>query len=245
MRTLIIDSSTMSLSMALMEEKTLITEITTNTKIQHSAQMMPLIETMFKTVKWKPDMLQRIVVTKGPGSYTGLRIGVTAAKTLAQTLNIALYSVSSLQALAVNAEKAHHYILPFIDARRGTVYGAGYKRDNSGDWEEIGAIGHYEFGDWLSKIASLNLTDKLYFISPDSANFTAEIVHKFGAQAVIAPDSSSLIRASQLSKLPLRLEDADTFIPEYAKLAEAEENWRMQNQDKVNIAEEDYVERTN
>lgn len=245
MRTLVIDSSTMSLSIALLDGTKLISEFTTNTKIQHSTQMMPLIDTMFNTVKWLPESLERIIVTKGPGSYTGLRIGVTAAKTLARALNIPLYSVSSLEALAINADPAYCHVFPFIDARRETVFAAAFARQSFQKWRTVGSVGHYDFSDWLEQIAALNLTDKLYFISPDWQGFENQINEKFGSQAIIAPEINSLIKAGRLAALPLNEEDIDTFIPDYAKLAEAEENWRAQNQDKVSLTGEDYIERTN
>lgn len=243
MRSLIIDSSTASLSLALMADNKLISEMTTNTKIQHSTQLMPLIQTMFETVKWLPDTIERIIVTRGPGSYTGLRIGTTAAKTLAYTLNAPLYSVSSLQAIAVNAESTFKYVFPFINARRGTVFATEYEHTSTNGWSEIGETAHYQFSDWLEHIAKLKLTGPLYFISPDYDLFAEEIIEKFGQQAIIANEANSLIKASRLILAPLVEVDVDTFVPEYAKLAEAEEKWREKNQDKL-AHEASYIERT-
>ena len=77
-----------------------------------------------------PQQLERIAVAQGPGSYTGLRIGVTTAKTLADTLHIPLVGVSSLKNIAANCVGVLKVIVPLFDARRNNVYAGGYR------WQE-------------------------------------------------------------------------------------------------------------
>lgn len=88
---------------------------------------MPLIEWLLQQAQLKPKDLDEIIVTEGPGSYTGLRIGVTTAKTLAYTLNIRLYGVSSLKAIAAQIQYSDAYIIPVINARRQHVYAGVYQ----------------------------------------------------------------------------------------------------------------------
>ena len=99
MKVLAFDTSSKALSVALLEEENRLAELTLTIKKNHSITLMPTIEFLMTSIDWKPTDLDRIVVAEGPGSYTGLRIAVATAKTLAQTLKIDLVGVSSLLAL--------------------------------------------------------------------------------------------------------------------------------------------------
>lgn len=90
MRILAIDTSNQTLSVAVMEENRILGEYTSTTKKNHSMTLMPAVTELMKASQLKPTDLDRIVVAQGPGSYTGLRIGVTTAKTLAYTLKRSL-----------------------------------------------------------------------------------------------------------------------------------------------------------
>ena len=83
---------------------------------------MPAIEEIFTKVGMTPTEIDAIAVSEGPGSYTGVRIGVTIAKTLAWTLKKPLVGVSSLKAIAANGLFFDGLICPIVDARRGNVY---------------------------------------------------------------------------------------------------------------------------
>lgn len=251
MKLLAIDTSTQSLSVALRDGDKVVAETTTNTKIKHSTQLLPLINSMFEVIGWTPADLQGIVVTEGPGSYTGLRIGVTAAKTLANTLNIPLYTIPTLQALAGNVQTVHESMLvvPFIDARRKTAFATMYLKEGQ-NFSPLFTTSHGLFTDFLDNIASY-LKDHpqvqtlpLNFVSPDIDAFKEDIVTVFGDQATIFPNEYGLIHASHLPSLPLKQVDVDTFIPDYAKLSEAEENWIAQNPEEAKVDEGKYVERT-
>lgn len=252
MKTLAIDTSTQALSVALRDGDQVVTETTTNTKIKHSTQLLPLIDNMFKLVNWQPSDLDGVVVTEGPGSYTGLRIGVTAAKTLANTLSIPLFTLPTLMALAgnVQATTGPSLVIPFIDARRKTVFATVYLKEGY-TFKPLFTTSHGLFTDFLDQVAAY-LADhddlqglSLNFVSPDIEAFRSDIEAKFGEEAIIFPSESGLIHAGHLGALPLREVDVDTFIPNYAKLSEAEENWVAQNPEEAKADEGTYVERTN
>src|SRR5699024_7924631 len=94
MRVLAIDTSNQTMSVAVKEGEFVVGELTTHIKRNHSERLMPAIENLMNEVGWTPSSLDRIAVAQGPGSYTGLRIGVTVAKTLAWTLQKELVGVS-------------------------------------------------------------------------------------------------------------------------------------------------------
>jgi tRNA threonylcarbamoyladenosine biosynthesis protein TsaB len=92
-----------------------------------SNKVMPIIDEAFKTTNLKINDVDKIFVVNGPGSFTGIRVGVTIAKTISYCLNIPLIKLSELELLATSATNC--YVMPIIDARRGYVYGAIYDKD--------------------------------------------------------------------------------------------------------------------
>ena len=102
MTILAIDTSNHTLGIALVRDDTVVGESITYLKKNHSVRAMPTVEALMKECGVAPNELSKIVVAKGPGSYTGVRIGVTIAKTLAWTLSIPITAVSSLETLAAN-----------------------------------------------------------------------------------------------------------------------------------------------
>ncbi len=131
MNYLLIDTSNQPLSVAIMKDNEVIAEKTTDIKKNHSVQLMPEIAEILTESKINKTEITDIVVAEGPGSYTGLRIGVTVAKTLAYALNTNLYGVSSLKALASTVKDSTKLLVPIFDARREAVYAGVYQyQDN-------------------------------------------------------------------------------------------------------------------
>src|SRR3954462_12222390 len=131
MTILAIDTSNYVLGVALLEDNQVLGEYITNLKKNHSVRIMPAIQTLMKDCEKVPADLTKIVVAKGPGSYTGVRIGVTIAKTLAWTLNIPLVGISSLEILASGVGRYFNgYVSPLFDARRGQIYTGLYQFRN-------------------------------------------------------------------------------------------------------------------
>ena len=171
MKILAIDTSNKPLSVAVLEDQELLAEITTNAQRNHSITLMPLIKEVLQRANVKVADLDRIAVAQGPGSYTGLRIGVTTAKTLAFTLNKELVGVSSLKTLAAAYPNTEALLVPVFDARRENVFAAAYQWQ-AGHLVEVIAEGHYAFANLCQRLADFN--QKVIFIGRDSQNF-AEI----------------------------------------------------------------------
>ncbi|WP_256082441.1 tRNA (adenosine(37)-N6)-threonylcarbamoyltransferase complex dimerization subunit type 1 TsaB, partial [Staphylococcus aureus] len=112
MNSLLIDTSNQPLSVAWMQYDEFLAEITTVSKLNHSVQLMPAISQLFEQIKIAKQQLDAISVAEGLGSYTGLRIGVTVAKTLAYALDVNLYGVSSLKALAATIDHTYKLLRP-------------------------------------------------------------------------------------------------------------------------------------
>ncbi|KIL48333.1 tRNA (adenosine(37)-N6)-threonylcarbamoyltransferase complex dimerization subunit type 1 TsaB [Jeotgalibacillus campisalis] len=231
MNVLVIDTSNIPLSIAVLTEQTVIAETIINSKKNHSLQAMPAIESMLRSVDLSPKDLTRIVVAKGPGSYTGVRIGVTLAKTLAWTLSIPLVAVSSLAALTGAGRYFDGYICPVFNARRGQAYTGLYaykdqelvqvKEDLNGLME-----------DWLNELSLMDR--KILFTGQDAAVFRELIIEKLGDRAVFATITENMPRAAELGLIGMNMEPGNVHdvVPNYIRMAEAETKW-LQQQKKV------------
>ena len=125
MLTLAIDTSTDNLGLALMESGQLRGEYNLSLKRQHSEKLLPLIEQIFELLGIQPRELNGVAVATGPGSFTGLRIGITTAKLLGRIFSIPVKGISTLEIMAAGI--AEPYLLPLIDARRKRVYCSFYQ----------------------------------------------------------------------------------------------------------------------
>lgn len=124
MITLFIDTSTTTLTVALIKEGIVLEESTVSSS-EHSKHTLPEIEKLFKNNNIEPKSVNKIMVTNGPGSFTGIRIGVTIAKTYAWACNINIVPISTLKAYALSKDNYDYYV-PMIDARRSCVYAGIY-----------------------------------------------------------------------------------------------------------------------
>ena len=126
MRILYIDTSSSYLYSAIVENETLIDSISEEYGQSLSEIALPKIVEMFEKNKLSPKEVDKIIVVNGPGSFTGIRIGITIAKVYAWTLNIPITTITSLEAMSLSCkDKTIH--VPMLNARRGYVFAAIYK----------------------------------------------------------------------------------------------------------------------
>ncbi|WP_155593745.1 tRNA (adenosine(37)-N6)-threonylcarbamoyltransferase complex dimerization subunit type 1 TsaB [Lysinibacillus cavernae] len=227
-----IETANTPLSVAVVKDGKVVAEMVQNIKLTHSAGAMPAIEEILARVGLKPNDLDAIAVSEGPGSYTGVRIGVTLAKTLAWTLQKPLVGVSSLQALAANVVLYNGMICPVFDARRGNVYTAVYQ---GMALEAIVDDYHAHIDDLLERLKALEVP--ILFVGTDVDIFWENIVEVLGDQAVRAPFSFDLPRATEVIRVATKkelpnVEATHYFVPQYKRIAEAEANWLKEQKEK-------------
>lgn len=210
MISLLLDTSNQALSVAVNRDGRMIAEINTNYKKTHSETLVDNIQKVLSIADIKKNHIDRIIVAKGPGSYTGVRIGITVAKMLAKQLNIPIYSVSSLFVLAVSNHVTGNAV-PLIDARRGHVYGAVYNIQED-DYTEVIAPAYIEFSTLAADI------DEGVFLLNSQEKITIDI----DEYTHVTPRISETERY----KKALKLEDADQLVPDYLRISEAERNWQ-------------------
>lgn len=229
-----IDTANAPLSVAIVKDGKTLAEITQNIKLTHSVGAMPAIEELFQRANMKPNDIDAIAVSEGPGSYTGVRIGVSIAKTLAWTLKKPLVGVSSLKVLAANVSMSNSLICPLVDARRQNVYTALYE---GVDLEEVMEDTHEHIDELLIK---LRMFDRpVLFVGADVDLYKENIEERIGHLAIYAPETQSLPRASEVIRLAAQMplpnvEDVHNFTPQYRRIAEAEANWIKEQKENGN-----------
>ena len=212
MKVLAFDTSSKALSLAILEDKQVLAETTINIKKNHSITLMPAIDFLMASLDWTPKDLDRIVVAEGPGSYTGLRIAVATAKTLAHTLNIELIGMSSLLSLVPRQQEG--LLVPLMDARRNNVYAGFYENA-----KPVMPEAHLSFAEVLEKVTDAEQVTFVGEVGP----FVEQIQEQL-------PQASYQETLPNVANLALwawdKKEDSlYDFVPNYLKRVEAEENW--------------------
>jgi tRNA threonylcarbamoyladenosine biosynthesis protein TsaB len=230
MRVLAIDTSNLVLSVAVVDETRVLAEMTTNLQKNHSVRLMDCISLLLDETETAPEQLAGIAVAKGPGSYTGVRIGVATAKSMAWSLNIPVVGVSSLQAVAMNALGFSGGIIPLFDARRGQVYTGYFQSEGMRVVSPRLSERIILLREWLPLVAEQAEGRPLLFLGDDVALHRETIVQTLGEQAQFAPPSFHHPRAAHIGCLALSgiREDggnAHELRPEYLQMAEAEAKW--------------------
>lgn len=127
MRILALDSSGLVASVALLEEDQMIAEYTVNYKKTHSQTLLPMLDEIVRMTEFDLESIDAIAVAKGPGSFTGLRIGSATAKGLGLALNKPLVAVPTVDAMAYSLYGCEGLLCPIMDARRNQVYTGIYE----------------------------------------------------------------------------------------------------------------------
>ena len=227
MKLLAFDTSNQALSLAILEDEHLLAQTTLNIKKNHSITVMPAIDFLMNSLDLKPTDLDRIVVAQGPGSYTGLRIAVATAKTLAHTLKIELVGVSSL--LALVPEQVEGLVIPIMDARRNNVYAGFYQSGQA-----VRPEAHLPLAEVLEMAGT---ADQPVTFVGETATFAEQIKDALPQAAIQStlPDAATIGRLG----LDLQAQSIHDFVPNYLKRVEAEENWLKTHQE----SSDSYIQR--
>ncbi|MBQ7481120.1 MAG: tRNA (adenosine(37)-N6)-threonylcarbamoyltransferase complex dimerization subunit type 1 TsaB [Lachnospiraceae bacterium] len=235
MKILAIDSSGITATVALLEDDKLIAEYTINHKKTHSQTLVPMLDEIRKMTELGMDTIDAVAVAKGPGSFTGLRIGSATAKGIGLALDKPLIAVSTLEGLAMNAWGMRGLICPIMDARREQVY-TGIYRFGEGTGTCIGDAGELVTVKEGCAIAVEELCgmlndmpdEKVLFLGDgvpvyrEAIDKTLRIPHSY------APAHMSGQRAGALAVLAARyykegrIETAAEHKPEYLRVSQAE-----------------------
>jgi len=226
-RVLAVNSATKVASAAVVNEEEVVGEFFLNTAKTHSERLMPLIDELFKYSDLTLDDVDGFALAIGPGSFTGLRIGLATVKGLAFFTGKPVVGISTLDGLAKNLPLTPGLICPVIYARRGEVYTAIYVNAASG-LERISDYMALSPEKLVSLLARLD-TGRITLLGDGTEMFTGDMKKILGPGLTLAPAEHRLPRASTVGFLGLeRLkrgdkDDLDKLTPYYIRASAAED----------------------
>lgn len=228
---LAVDSSSKVATAALMKDDKLLGEITLNDKKEHSVILMTIIQELLEVNNLTVNDIDGYVVSKGPGSFTGLRIGMATIKGMSFGSNKPYVSVSSLDALALSVSNFDGLICPIMDALRNSVYTSLYKSHN-GKLEKIIDYCALDMKELVEIIKSKN--EKVIFIG-DGLDKNKDYLIENCPNCYFPPNHLNLIRASSLGELGIELLrngqlDDPNSTPFYLKKPQAEREYEQRMQ---------------
>lgn len=223
-----IDTCCMAATAALMDEERMIAETVVNHKRTHSQKMMPQVEQMFRMAEVEVQAVDAFAAAVGPGSFTGVRIGVATVKALAQAADKPCAAVSTLHALAHQATVFDGIVCPILDARRSQVYNALFHGGR-----ELRRLCEDRALALEDLICELKRESKpVLFLGDGTAPYRLEIEQALGAQAQFAPRSLNMNLGGSVAELGLEaIRRGETvayqdLVPSYVRLSQAEQSLR-------------------
>ncbi|ONI44684.1 tRNA (adenosine(37)-N6)-threonylcarbamoyltransferase complex dimerization subunit type 1 TsaB [Candidatus Epulonipiscioides gigas] len=223
---LAIDSSSQSGSVAFIRNGKMIGEFFINDQLTHSITLMPMLEKLKEILDINLSELSAVAVSTGPGSFTGLRIGISSAKAICQALNVPIIGINTLDVLAHSVPIISNKIIcPILDARKNQVYTASYIFKNN----ELLKLTDYIATD-LNEILDKFIEDKreVYFIGDGVSVYKNKIIERLGENATFAPIFIQYTRASVLAQIAeckyikSEIENPDYLVPTYIRKPQAE-----------------------
>ena len=195
---LAIDTSTDTASLALVQDGEVLAELTWRCGQNHSTQLLPHLEHLLSQANSSPQSLTGIIVARGPGSFNGLRVGISTAKGLAFSLGIPIVGISSLEVEAYQYAETGLPICPIFNAGRGEIATALYQKDH-GEWRRL-------IAEHITTIEALclQIKAKTIFCGEFIPSITPELTKRLKQKAVIPSPFTSLRRASFLAELGLK-----------------------------------------
>ena len=224
MRILAVDTATTSCSVAIVDKTSLISEFTIDREETHSKHLMDMIKAVLRMSGFNLSDVDGFAVTRGPGSFTGLRIGISTIKGLAVASKKPVVGVSSLETLAFQVSYSRSLICPILDARKGEVYFSRYRFLN----------GHLkkQTGECVAPPdqAIDDLNESCLFVGNGALLHKKMILEKMGKFASFTSLTQNTIRASTMAYLSMakfennNTDDIEKILPYYIRKSDAELN---------------------
>ena len=233
MLTLAFETSAKAASVALTENGKLLGESYQNTGLTHSQTLMVMAEDLLKQCGKTVSDLTAVAVAEGPGSFTGVRIGVAAAKGMSWGAGIPCYGVSTLEAMAVSLGAYEGYVCGCMDARRSQVYNALFLVDH-GEIQRISEDRAIALADLKTELEHI---DGPIFLVGDGSNLTHKTLAGEIPDLVLPPEHRMHQRAVGVALLAEQKQtagetgDGNALSPNYLRLSQAERE-RMEKQNK-------------
>ena len=226
-----IETASLVSSVALIDSDRLLAELTIETRKTHSEQLVPHLEKLLQLAEIDKEKLTGIAVSNGPGSFTGLRIGLATAKAMSYGLKIPIVGVSTLLGMAYNIQAEEALLRPLMDAQKGNFYTGLYEIKKGKIW-----VLEEENIRSAEEILDLAQADSRMMLLGEGVKMLREEITERKLIAQIALPHLRMPRASSIAYGALERfekEDYDSamdLVPNYIRRSEAEELWEKKQQ---------------
>ena len=202
---LAIDTSTNTASLALVRESEVIAELTWQCGQNHSTELLPRLASLLSQAKLSIKDINSIIVAKGPGSYNGLRVGISTAKGLAFSLGIPIVGISTLEVEAYQHADTNLPVCPIFNAGRGEIATAIYQTRRN-KWQQI-------ISEHITTMETLcaQIATKTIFCGELTASIADQLRRKLKQKAIISSPAARLRRAGFLAELGQKQMEAGNF----------------------------------
>lgn len=228
LRALAIETSGRIGSVATILDRRVVAEEQFEHGLAHAAHIIPMIDRMCVAQNWKPAEIEQLYVSAGPGSFTGLRIGITLAKTLALATGVKVVAVPSVRVLAENAPDDALNLIIVLDAKRDQIFTARFERAGTADqWIEREPAHLDTLAAMLARAA------RPVLLLGEGIPFHQKFIPQDDPEVLVAPEGSWRARAAAVAKIGMQLaaegQFADPFAltPIYIRRPEAEEKFEQ------------------
>lgn len=205
MKILVIDTSGPVCGTAVMDEEHVFSEFTAQNRLTHSTSLMPMIEAVLQAAGAGLSELDALAAVTGPGSFTGVRIGVATAKGLAHGAGLPCIPVDALEALSVSAGCFDGVVCPIQDARAGQVYGAAFRGE-----DRLTEDAPVRLESFLEQVGPLG--ERFLFLGDGVPVHRERIGETLGESAVFAPVHLNYLRPSAAGRIALSKGTATDYL---------------------------------
>jgi len=229
-RAIAIETSGRLGSVAVCADGKVLAERTFQHGLQHAARILPEIDALCRAQSWKPMEIEELYVSIGPGSFTGLRIGVTMAKTMALSTGLRLVAVPTVRVLAANAPAEATNLLIVLDAKREQIFTARFERaDAASAWNEKEPAHLDDLPSMLSR------SPRPVWLLGEGIPWHEKFIDRRDGQIHVLPSATWQARAATVAEIGWTMArsgefaDAMALTPIYVRRPEAEEKLLSQS----------------
>jgi len=227
-----IDTSTTCGSIGLIHDENVISEYLLNLSITHSERLLDAIDLVLGRTRCALADLDGFSISLGPGSFTGVRIGVSTVKGLAFAVQKPVVGASTLDVLASQVSPTPYLICPIIDARKGEVYAAFYRYE---EFKHLKRLSEYQA--IRPEVLSGMLKEPTIFLGDGAIKYEDDLKNSLKSLALFSPAALHIPHGSAVARLGAELLmrgevlDLATFSPLYVRLSDAEIKWQQNQPD--------------
>jgi tRNA threonylcarbamoyladenosine biosynthesis protein TsaB len=222
MRILALETTERAASVAAAVDSNLLLELELGTQQRSAQSLAPGVQQLLRSVAWNPGEVELIALPVGPGSFTGLRLGVTMAKTFAYGVGAEVLGLDTLEVIASRAPAEVHTVSVAVDAQRGQVVSALFRRGEQGLFEPVEPHRLVDTAKWVAEVSHGALL---------SGPILAKLGDRLGQRSDVLPPECWRPTAAAVARLAFRhyqagqRDDLWTLVPRYSRRSAAEEKW--------------------